>query len=243
MILSPQSQSVYRILLNSNRPLSAKELALKLQIFPNTVYRLINELDDVGLVAKTNNYPSQFTAKSINEGLSLFLLYQTNWFSKQFSNKNKKERISNAQDIEFSFIQSRDELMRESAREINKAKKSIDLLRSGHEIPADVMLATIEAKRRGVVTRMLIQDYNKDNAKQVALWKKNGILVRKTPLAYIRLMIYDSTTIYFMSYKHTDSQRDMGMKIVYPPFAAVLSQLFQGWWQKAEKFYPAPFTA
>lgn len=237
MILSPQSQSVYKILLNSKQPLSAKELASCLHIFPATVYRLIQPLVNLGLITQGNKYPYHFEAKPLEEGLSLFLLNQTDWFTKQFSNKNKEKNghTSNSDDVEFSFVQSRDELMKESAKEINKAIKSVDLLRSGHEIPADVMLATIEAKKRGVVTRMLIQDYNKDNANQIDVWKKNGILVRKTSLMHIRLMIYDSETVYFMSYKHTDSQKDMGMKIVYPPFAAILYQLFQGWWQKAEK--------
>lgn len=121
-----------------------------------------------------------------------------------------------------------------SAQEIAKAIKSVDLLRSGHEIPADVMLSLIEAKRKGISTRMLIQDYSDENAEQVANWIKNGIEVRKTNLKHVRLMLYDSQIVYFMSYKHEDSGKDMGMKINYPPFAVILSQLFDTWWEKAK---------
>ena len=243
MALSPQSQALYQILLNAGSPLSIKQIASKLYIFPSTAYRLTEPLLLMGLITKTTTYPHQFMAKPIDEGLSLFLLHQTNWFTKEFSS-SKKEVTSVTQSqhmnkflaspIEFSFIQSRDELMNQSAEEINKATKSVDLLRSGNELSADVMLAIINAKKHNVLTRMLIQDYSVDNAEQVLHWQKNGILVRKTTLRHIRLMLYDCSTIYFMSYKHTDSEKDLGMKINYPPFAVILSQLFETWWQKAD---------
>ena len=239
MTLSPQSQTLYKILLNSDYPLSAKQIGLRIKIFPSTVYRLTEPLISMGIVKKTDSYPNKFEAKPITEGLSLFLLNQNEWFSQQFFPSNKidvieKGEITQSQQIRLSFVQSREELMNKSAEEIAKATKTVDLLRSGHEISADAMLAIIEAKRRNVITRMLIQDYSANNANQIAYWKKNGILVRKTTLRHIRLMLYDSSVIYFMSYKHNDSKKDLGMKVDYPPFAVILSQLFEQWWQKAK---------
>jgi hypothetical protein len=38
-----------------------------------------------------------------------------------------------------------------------------------------------------------------------------------------------------MSYKHAESVKDLGMKIAYAPFAAMLSQLFDQWWEKGEE--------
>jgi len=238
--MSPQSQDLYKALLSSERPLDAKALADKLNIFPNSVYRLIDPLIETGLVTMTDKYPHEFAAKPANEGLSLFLMSQNDWFSQQFSSaKSKAEpkeegKIPESQQVSLSFIQSRDELMNLSAEEISCATKSVDLLRSGHEMPADVMLALVNAKNRGIPTRMLIQDYSADNADQIANWLKNGIQVRKTELKHVRLMLYDSQILYFMSYKHSDSEKDMGMKIDYPPFATILSQLFNTWWEAAE---------
>lgn len=240
-MISPQSQSLYKALLASDKPLDAKQLAQKLKIFPATVYRLTDPLLKIGLVDQIDKYPARFIAKPVDEGLSLFLLNQNNWFSRQFTNRDQKqptsdeEQIPKSQQVSISFVQSRDELMRLSEGEIKKTVKSVDLLRSGHEIPADVMLALVEAQKRGVIIRMLIQDYSAKNAEQVAMWQRNGILVKKIPLRHIRLMLYDSNVVYFMSYKHTDSEKDLGMKINYPPFAVILSQLFDAWWEKAEK--------
>lgn len=240
MTLSPQSRTIYKTLLETNHPLTIRQIATQAHIAPSLTYRLTEPLITMGLVIKTNIYPYQFRAKPMSEGLSLFLLYQNEWFSKQFSPSDKKidvkkREISQPQEAQLSFIQSRDELMNKSAEEIAKATKSVDLLRSGHEVPAEVMLATIEAKKRNVLTRMLIQDYSTDNASQIAYWKKNGILVRKTTLRHIRLIIYDTSTVYFMSYKHAESEKDLGMKINYPPLAVIFSKLFEQWWQKAER--------
>jgi sugar-specific transcriptional regulator TrmB len=237
MAMSPQAQEIYKVLLKTSRPLYARELAIQLKLIPTVVYRLTEELLNLGLIAKSSSYPSQFMAKPINDGLSLFLLHQNKWFSKEFRENLgtvPNNEISKIDPLSFNFIQSRDELMKISAIEADKTVKSIDLLRSGHEIPPETMLSIIEAKKRGIITRMLIQDYSGENADQVANWKQNGILVKKSALKHIRLMIYDSEAIYFMSYKHSESEKDMGIKITYPPFAAILSQLFEEWWKEAE---------
>lgn len=227
--MSPQVQQLYKVLLASKTPLPAADLAEKLKIVPNSIYRLTDQLLAIGLITKTQNYPNSFKATSAEESLSAFLLYQNTWFSDHFS------KISpDSMAVSFSFIQSRDELMNLSVDEVNKATKSIDLLRSGAEFPADLLLAMVNAKKRGAVSRMLIQDYSNKNANLVEGWKRNGILVRKSPLQHLRLMLYDSKVLYFMSYRHTESEKDLGLKINYPPFAAILSHQFDQWWKNAE---------
>lgn len=230
--MDPESRTLYQILLSSPQPLSARQLGESMKIVPNTVYRLTEGLIKLGLITKSGSYPCLFKAKTISEGLSLFLLNQQNWFSETFA-KNSTTPTSN--NLAISFIQSRDELMRLSVGETNKATKSVDLLRSGHEIPADLMMAIHNSYKKGVTTRMLIQDYGPDNKEMVTHWEKNGIMVRIAPLRNIRLMIYDKQTVYFMSYKHTDSDKDMGMKIEYPPLAAIFSSLFNEWWKQAKR--------
>lgn len=227
--MSPQTQELYRALLGSSVPLSSKQIASKLNVVPNSVYRLTLPLIEMGLVTKTEQYPYQFKANPTDEALSLFLLYQDNWFSRQFPKaKNSSEPLS------FLFVQSRDELMSLSVAEVNKTGESVDLLRSGAEFPADLLLAMVKAKKRGVTIRMLIQDYSAENAGLIRNWKANGILVRKTPLQHVRLMLYDSKVVYFMSYRHTEAEKDLGLKIIYAPFAVILSRQFDQWWQKAE---------
>jgi sugar-specific transcriptional regulator TrmB len=228
--MSPQSQHLYQVLLNSNRALSANQLAQKLDIVPNSIYRLTDPLTDMGLITRSEKYPYLFSANPVEEAHSLFLLFQSDWFLDHFSKTNTHNPL-----ISFSFIKSRDELMNVSIKEVDKANESIDLLRSGGEFPAELLLAIINAKKRGVPTRMLIQDYSSENTDLVKNWKANGIQVRLTSLRHIRLMIYDSKVVYFMSYRNTDSEKDLGLKINYSPLAAILTHQFKDWWKNARK--------
>src|SRR3989344_6517527 len=131
MNLSPQSQAVYQTLLRNGDTLTAKQLADELKISPATLYRLTNPLIATGLISKTDAYPYKFSAKPINEGLSLFLLSQNDWFSKRFTSENKdgNKENKNSKEIKLSFVQSRDELMKYAADETTNSTKSVDLLR------------------------------------------------------------------------------------------------------------------
>src|SRR5688572_16089556 len=111
MSISPQSQALYQALLNSGVPMTAKQLATKLGIFPATLYRLTEPLEEMGLVLRTSEYPYKFSAKPLNEGLSLFLLAQSDWFSQNFKAKSDVKRVRSDQEskeVRLSFVQSRD---------------------------------------------------------------------------------------------------------------------------------------
>jgi len=232
MHLSKQTREIYTVLIKKGKPLSASELAFRIRVAIADVYRLIKPLLDIGLVEISTGRPRMFQSKPVSDGSGLFLLNESRWFNDQFGSQIQRKEQA---DMQMEFIQGRDELMRVSATETDKCSKSVDLLRSGHEIPPDTMRATVQAIQRGVKVRMLIQDYGVENRDQVENWLKNGILVRKTTLKHLRLMLYDSKVCYFMSYKHTDSGQDQGMKIVYPPFAAILCQYFDQLWRESEK--------
>lgn len=227
-----QTRQIYKILIEENCALTSGELALKIRVSASDIYRLTKTLLDIGLIEKIKGRPVKFQAKPVSEGSGFFLLNESRWFDDQFG---LQIQVKEQADMQMEFIQGRDELMRVSATETDKCSKSVDLLRSGHEIPPDTMRATVQAIQRGVKVRMLIQDYGEENREQVDNWLRNGILVRKTTLKHLRLMLYDSKVCYFMSYKHTDSGQDQGMKIVYPPFAAILSEYFNKLWQESEK--------
>ena len=220
MGMGAQTRQIYKILIEENGAFTAGELALKIRVSASDIYRLAKTLLDIGLIEKVKDRPVKFQAKSVGEGSGLFLLSQSRWFEDQFGSGSREVESS---DMQFDFVQGRDELMKKSADEIDESKISVDLLRSGHEIPGETMRAMVAAIHRGVKIRMLIQDYDSENKEEVKNWIRNGILVKVTSLKHLRLMLYDSCVCYFMSYKHSESGQDQGMKIVYPPFAAILS--------------------
>ena len=234
MRMGLQARKVYKFLLEEGVPKTAGEIALRLGIAAADVYRLVKPLISAGMIEKTVKRPVKFLAKETEAGLGLFLLTESGWFNNQFGSIGK-QKSKDHEEMDWEFVQGRDELMDKSTTEIDRSTQSVDLLRSGHEMPAEVLRALVQAIQRNVKVRMIIQDYDGENREQVENWIKNGIWVKKTKLKHLRLMLYDSKVSYFMSYKHPDSGQDMGMKIVYSPFSAILSRYFDELWKKAEK--------
>jgi sugar-specific transcriptional regulator TrmB len=236
MQLSPQSQKVYEILLREKDGLAVSEIAFKLRVAAGDIYRLIEPLLEIGLIRKTGGRPFRLFIRPANDGLNLYLLDQSRWFQDRFGSQVEK-RNGQPESMQLEFIQGRDDLMRVSATEIDQCSKSVDLLRSGHEIPANTMRALVQAIKRGAKVRMLIQDYDESSKEQVVNWIKNGISIKKTDLKYLRLMLYDSKIGYFMSYKHSDSGQDLGMKLVYQPIVAILQDYFDRLWRDSKPIF------
>jgi len=229
MIWGRQTREVYKHILKIREGITVAEIASKLRISASDVYRLASPLIKMGLVLKNSERPFKLFAGG--EGLDLFLATQSEWFTKNFKDGNPKRKNN---DMSFNFVQGRDELMRVSISEMDDSVKSIDLLRSGREIPTDTMFSMISAVKRGVKVRMLIQEYDRVNKEMVSNWIRNGVEVRHTKAKNIRIMVFDSKVGYFMSYRHSDSGHDLGMKIDYEPFALMLSQYFSNLWKKAK---------
>lgn len=229
MFWGRQTREVYKHILKSREGITVAEIASKLRISASDVYRLALPLIEMGLILKNNERPFKLFAGE--GGLDLFLTAQSEWFSKNFKDGNPKRKNK---DMSFDFVQGRDELMKVSITEMDNSIKSIDLLRSGREIPTDTMLSMVSAVKRGVKVRMLIQEYDRENKEMVGNWIRNGVEVRFTKAKNIRIMVFDSKVGYFMSYRHTDLGQDLGMKIDYEPFALILSQYFSSLWKKAK---------
>ena len=237
MTLPHKVIKIYEYLLTVNKPCTIAEMANALNMKATAIYRHIHWLKRVGFVIELNTYPKSYRANSISDAEALFLTEQRKWFRDRFASLGESEvdlDVSNqkqADEISWSFIQSRDALMDVSVEEINRSQKRIDLLRSGHEIPKHVMEALHNAHLRGVEIRMLVQTSSPEQEEEFEVWRKNGIQVRTTRFHSMRLMLFDAKVLYFMSYKHEDSVRDVGMKIDYEPFAQQLAGLFDEWWE------------
>lgn len=241
MIFSPQTQKLYQFMLASDQAWTIKDLAKHLRVLPNALYRITDPLVEMGLLVKEGSHPVKLVAKPTSEAMGLFLLHQSTWFEHNVKKPTKSDKPSDSKPdnensrIQLSFIQGRDKLMDLAVDEFVKVNYSVNLLRSGHEMPPELMRERLSAIKRGVKVRMLVQDYDQSNALGVHAWIRNGIIVRKTSMRELRLQVYDSDIVYFMSYKHSDSTLDMGMKVTYAPFAVMLNQLFEKWWDEAEE--------
>lgn len=226
--LSPQSAKAYGWLLKYPK-LSAKELGKKMNIIPNTVYRNINELASLGLAERTNEYPAKYQAKPATEALAFYNSVMRQNFYETFG-------LSGAIDenLKITFFQTRKDLLKFFEKDARDAQQKINIIASGHEVPAETVLAHKLAVDRGIKVRKLIQHLNAENIRVAKIWQKLGVEIRYTPLMNARIVVIDEQIAHFGSYDPLKQPESVGVRFDYAPYAKLMDELFEQKWQQAK---------
>jgi len=233
-LLSPQAAEVYKELLTINNQITAKALGERLNIFPNSIYRLIDELKNFGMVKILNGRPSRFQAFPVDVAVDkLFLQYQ-NWFFSNFPLKNEEHSVAN-DDLGVSFIRSRDESVERSTQDQKSMKKELLLIVSGDEVPSETILVNKRAMERGVKIKIIVQRYNGGNREMIANWHRMGMEVRFSSTIKTRITIIDSKIVYLVSYDPRDNKKGIGVRFDYQPVAWLLQEIFMQKWKEAKR--------
>lgn len=234
MPFSKQSKAVYQ-LLGTGRPMSAQEIARRLNILPNAVYRLTRRLVQLGLIETLETYPVQFKALPISDALGSYLLISRNAFLENVSRtKDSSGQTRGGNDVLITFIKTRSELLELTNTEIKKARKSIDHIVSGLELPAETILAYKAALNRGIKLRFLVQNVHELNREMLSNWQKMGLEVRHILLLEARIIIFDTKILYLTSYNPRRKEEAIGVRFAYSPIAWQMSQLFESKWKVAK---------
>lgn len=229
-LFSPQATNIYRLLLDE-RSLTAKEIADELHIFPNAVYRAIKRLIDSGFIHQTGNYPVRYEALSESEALELYSLALRQNYKKTFHTK----RILNCSKVlDISFIRNREYLRENTDNDMKMAKKEVNFIVSGLEVPAETVLVYKQAVDRGVIIRALVQRLDDTSEEMFRNWEKIGVKVKHYPNMEARTFIIDQTIVYFTSYSPQYKEGAIGMRFNYAPYAKLMNELFEQRWKVAK---------
>lgn len=226
---SPQAAAIYQLLQNG-KTMSAKEIGKHLRIFPNAVYREIKQLQNLGFVEETYSYPVKFRAKPGAEAMAFYISMIRQNFYQMFG-----ETVAGDQNLKLDFFQTRDDLLKLSIKDMQRSKRCVNLIISGHEVSAEVMLSQKQAVERGVKMRKLIQGLSKENLHMAKIWQKMGIEVRYTPNLNARIVTYDGLIVHFGSYDAKNHLKSVGVRFVYAPFAKLIDDMFEQKWLRAKK--------
>lgn len=233
---SHQTESIYKLLLKNNNPLDAKSIGSKLSISAHTVYRAVKPLVGLGLVARLDVYPTQFAVTNFSNALDAYQLsVRENFLGKFFPQDvigNNREPDS---PLDISFIKDRQELLERSNQDMRLAKKEVNLIVSGLEVPAETILEYKQAVDRGVRIRTLVQRLDEVNKEMLQNWRKIGIDVRFFSLLEARIIIFDSEIVYLTSYNPDEQNEGIGMRFKYPPIARIMSQVFEERWGRSSE--------
>lgn len=223
-LLSPQAVKVYGAI--GGEVNTAKDISKKLKILPNAVYREIRKLENLGLVAKTQTFPVEFqkAKPELAAGFIWGLLKQNLFQSQQIS----------AEPLKLSFIENRKQLLDFTNKDTKHSKFSLNIIVSGHEVPAETILAQKQAVERGVNVRILIQDLDASSTERIRAWQKMGIEIRYLKYMQARIFIFDRKIVYFTSYSENKNHEAIGMRFEYEPYARLMDELFEQKWMEGK---------
>ncbi len=223
-LLNPQAIRVYKNI--ENTPLTAKEIGKRLKIFPNAVYREIEKLKSLGLVVESSRRPIKFGAQNleISSGVIFDLLKQGLYGTQDIQ----------TQSLKINFIQTRKQLLEMTNKDTRRVRANLNLIVSGHEVPAETILAQKHAIGRGVNVRMIIQDLNASSPQRIMAWQKMGIVIRHLKHLQARIFVFDGKTVYFTSYSENKNDEAIGMRFEYAPFARLMDEMFEQRWGLAK---------
>ncbi len=229
--VSDQSADVYRLLSDSTN-LTARQIASKLDILPNTVYRAVKSLLARGMVEKVASYPVSYRAIPASSAMNWYLLAAAQSFRQDFGGHKQIQTDSLSPAI--TFIKNRQSLLKGCEQDARRAKATINFIISGHRAPDGNILAYRKATTTGVRMRCIVQNTSETTNNSLERYHEMGIEVRYLPNIGIRLFVVDGTTAYLTSYDNTSWNRAFGIRFTYVPVATQLDQLFEQKWLQAK---------
>lgn len=228
--ITPQAKAIYDVL-SENKPLTAAQISDKLNILPHAVYRSIKILVDFGFVRQMGHHPTLYTKNSSDGPIDLYTSAMKTYLSEAFLSSNNQANSM----LDISFIQTRDQLIEMTNRDIEKTEKSINFIVSGHEVPAETILAHKLAVERGVVVRKLVQNLDAASREMFKSWKSAGVEMRYFPNMESRIFVYDSQIVYFTSYNPEKNAEALGVRFNYAPFALMMNEMFEKRWEQGKE--------
>jgi len=228
--LPPQSISIYS-LLGKHRRLTAKDIGNELHILPHAVYRATKPLEELGMVIKLETYPVCFEAQSTRETVDLLsLIIKENLealFPRNHSGSDSHKLLN------LSFIKDRNDLLEKTSKDVQNAKRNIDFIVSGLEIPAESILAFKKASENRVAIRVIIQNRLEVNEGILKTWENMGVDIKYYPNMEARIFIIDNEIVYFTSYNPEEKDTALGVRFHYIPYAKLMNELFEQRWKLA----------
>ncbi len=232
--LPNQTKDIYSLLLKKGA-LSAEQIGKELNIFPHAVYRSVDQLKSMGCVDQIGKRPALFQAQPVSDSVETFALMQREWFLKAFLTSQNNSGNFSSGELQTSFIESREDMFEKMLPDFAKVEKELNLLVSGDEVPAEVILAQKKLLDKGVVIRSLFQNRTHENEKFLQARRNMGEQVRVYKPVNLRIMLFDRKIAYVMSYDPNNYIKSTGIRFEYAPLGQLMHGLFMQYWEKGKE--------
>jgi sugar-specific transcriptional regulator TrmB len=193
--LSNDTNKCYRVLVK-NGALSSEEIARRIGVLPNSVYRLTHALEKLSLITRLNTYPMKFQA--VPPQIALTTLAD-NHIKKMETIKTQILPSVNTLDgnipqTKLDILTGWKSMMDTYVKLAETATQEILIISIGESVPDEVKIANRDALERGVSMKFIVHTYNRKNEALLSSWVKMGIETRYYPESGYHLIVIDGKT-------------------------------------------------
>jgi len=228
----------------------AKDLWRESGVGRQELYRIINELSELGLVEKEISTPTQFIALPLSKGALILLSYKRRKISeldakiRRIENKNRFNNILESQESEF-YILSRKHLMEKRGEYSYKNAKNIIEFFSPFTRLASCFSYNLsiysDPVERGVGMRVITEkvsavQYEKLKKEAATIFSKQNFCLRfATPFDNVAFSIIDSKEAYFPLNPYKNLFDDQTLWTNNKSLITLAHKYFSGAWKRASE--------
>lgn len=232
--LTSDESAIYSLLLSAGS-LTAKEIAVSLDIIVNSVYRSTKELVLLGLVKKLELSPKQFQpvpARVAIEHLAELRVAKIEQASRAAI--SQLGITQNPHRLHMDLLTGRQDLFEQFVRLAKKTKQETLVISIGEPVPESIWAVTKQSIARGVGQKFIFHKCDKENIMLIRRWQVMGVPVRHIPSEGYHLNIFDRNAAILSASNTKKSLERTGVVIYNEAIIEALRTYFYQQWVLAQ---------
>ncbi len=233
--LTPDEAEIYRLLLGEGS-LTAQQIADRLRILPNAVYRLTKRLVRLGFLVKLGQRPLRWQA--IPPPLALDGFIATKHAEME---KLKLRAVAQLADqhghspTTIDIISGQPAFFEAFIKLCGQAEREVLVISIGEPVPDKLKVAVARALERQIELKFLFHRFTKDNATLLASWVNMGVQVRHYEDWGYHLAIFDGQTSILVANNPEQTTERVGMVIGSQRLSHALRDFFYVLWAQGSE--------
>lgn len=236
--LTSDEANSYITLVNKGS-LTSAQIAKRIGVLPNALYRLMKKLQEKGFVRILNTYPVTFQAFPPATAIDSFVTQKI----REFENMKlmSVESLSESQatiSTKVDVLISQEVYFKKFVELANSAKSEILVISIGEPVPDEIKIACARALERGVKIRFVFHIHNKENDSLLKAWVKMGSEVRYYKDSGYHLNLFDGKTAVLVANNPENTKERTGMIFYNERLTHSLREYFHTLWDRSIPISP-----
>lgn len=213
---------------------TAYEVAAKLNMFSNAVYRLMAGLVKKGFVVELETRPSVFQPIPPSVAIDAYAKLKIKQIEEQkfrVLERFSKPALSRTR---IHVLTGRNAMFDAYIQLAKEATKEIFIISIGEEVGDEIKLVNRDAIERGVSIKLIAHRHDKSNEALLQNWVAMGVMVRHVPDQGFHLVVVDGEKSIFSVNNPTHTHERLSLFVNNQGLSAAFQTYFRSLWNKAK---------